>query len=142
MDKILIIDDEPAVVELVEAKLRTSGYETLTATNGRDGIEAAHASNPNLVLLDILMPEIDGFEVCRRLKADKETESIPIMFLSGKLLERDVVKGLELGADDYIIKPFSPRELVARIKHILESRATPKNMPSAPALAHLEQKIG
>lgn len=141
MDKILIIDDEPAIVELVEAKLRTSGYQTIAATNGRDGIAAAHASPPDLVLLDILMPEIDGFEVCRRLKADQVTKGIPIMFLSGKLLERDVVKGLELGADDYIIKPFSPRELVARIKHILESRATPENRPSAPSLAHLEQKI-
>jgi len=141
MEKILIIDDEPAIVELVEAKLRTSGYETLVATDGRAGIEAARALNPGLILLDILMPEIDGFEVCRRLKADKETIGIPIIFLSGKLLERDVVKGLELGAEDYIIKPFSPRELVARVKHILDSKAAPKQTRSAPFLAHLEQKI-
>jgi len=141
MKNILIIDDEPAVIELVEAKLKTSGYETSKATNGREGLDAAAADKPDLILLDILMPEIDGFEVCRRLKADKETCDIPVIFLSGKLLERDVIRGLELGAVDYIIKPFSPRELAARVKRVIESKGQPGQVTPSPVLAHLEHKI-
>lgn len=141
MERILIIDDEPAIIELVEAKLKTSGYETLKATNGREGLDTASADKPDLILLDILMPEIDGFEVCRRLKADKETCDIPIIFLSGKLLERDVIRGLKLGAVDYIIKPFSLRELAARLKRVLESKGQPGQATPSPVLARLEHKI-
>ncbi|HEB12659.1 MAG TPA: response regulator [Actinobacteria bacterium] len=141
MEKIVIADDEQAIVELISAKLRAMGYEITAANTGREAVEKTHLVNPDLVLLDILMPDIDGYEVCRQLKSDPKTKNIPIIFLSGKLMERDVIKGLELGAQDYILKPFSPRELAVRVRRVLDMKDKTKKSVPAPALSHLEQKI-
>lgn len=115
--KILAVDDEAAILELLELSLEKSGFEVVTAADGREAL--AKAVGVDLIVLDVMLPELDGFEVCRRLKLDKATQSIPIIMLTAKLDEIDKVLGLELGADDYMTKPFSPRELVARIKAVL-----------------------
>lgn len=113
---ILVADDERNIVDLVRMYLRNEGFEIETAANGREALEKARASQPSLVLLDIMMPEIDGLEVCRVLR--KETD-IPVIMLTARSDDVDKVVGLELGADDYISKPFNPRELVARVKAVL-----------------------
>ncbi len=123
--KILIVDDEESIRELLSVQLGKNGYEVLTAADGREALEKV--SEADLVLLDVMMPEPDGFEVCRRLKADKDWMAIPVIMLTAKVEEIDKVLGLELGADDYISKPFSFRELLARIKAVL--RRTYKNVP-------------
>jgi len=118
--KILVVDDEPEAVELVEFNLKGAGYEVSTAGDGAEALNKARRIQPNLVILDIMMPEIDGMEVCKLLRRDPATSTIPIIMLTAKASEVDRVLGLELGADDYVVKPFSPRELVLRVKKILE----------------------
>lgn len=120
--KILAVDDEMAIRELLAATLKRSGYEAVLAADGREALELA--AGVDLILLDVMLPELDGFEVCRQLKADRATQAIPIIMLTARMEEIDKVLGLELGADDYMTKPFSPRELVARIKAVLR-RAKP-----------------
>ena len=115
--KILAVDDEDSIRELLEMQLKRNGYETLTAADGKAALE--QAAQADLVLLDVMLPGIDGFEVCRRLKADPSTQAIPVIMLTAKAEEIDKVLGLELGADDYMVKPFSVRELLARIKAVL-----------------------
>ncbi len=117
--KILIVEDDRDIVEMVAYNLKEEGYETLSALNGEDGVQLARKRQPNLIILDIMLPLIDGFEVCKILKNDDMTADIPIIILSAKSQETDKVVGLELGADDYVTKPFSPRELIARIRAIL-----------------------
>lgn len=119
-EKILVVDDEPEIVELLSDYLAAEGYSVTPASNGREALEKAKAERPDLVLLDIMMPALDGFEVCRILRAQS---NIPIIMLSAKQQEGDKVLGLGLGADDYIAKPFSPREVVARVRAQLR-RAT------------------
>ncbi len=114
--KILVVDDEPAVTDLLIYNLRKSGYEALVATDGREALRLACQANPDLVLLDLMIPEIDGLDVCRELR---KTSSVPIIMITARGEEIDRVVGLELGADDYISKPFSVRELMARIKAVL-----------------------
>jgi phosphate regulon transcriptional regulator PhoB len=118
-DRILIIEDDHDIVEMLEYNLSQAGYETFSALNGEDGVGLAAKEKPDLVILDIMLPIIDGFEVCRTLKNDDTTAHIPIIILSAKSQETDKVVGLELGADDYVTKPFSPRELIARTRAIL-----------------------
>ena len=117
--KILIVEDDRDIVEMVEYNLREEGYATLSALNGEDGVNLAISEQPDLIILDIMLPVMDGFEVCRALKSDGTTAHIPIIILSAKSQETDKVVGLELGADDYVTKPFSPRELIARIRAIM-----------------------
>jgi two-component system phosphate regulon response regulator PhoB len=117
--KILIVEDDRDIVEMVEYNLKQEGYVTVHAFNGEKGIELADKEKPDLIILDLMLPAIDGFEVCKRLKQQQSTSLIPIIILSAKSRETDKVVGLELGADDYITKPFSPRELIARIKAVL-----------------------
>jgi two-component system phosphate regulon response regulator PhoB len=119
MPKILIVDDEPDAVELVEFNLKSAGFEVVTAGDGNEALKKARASLPDLVVLDLMLPEVDGLEVCKILRRDPATSAIPIIMLTAKAAEIDRVLGLELGADDYITKPFSPRELVLRIKNLL-----------------------
>lgn len=114
--KILIVDDEPNIVELVKFNLENAGYETLTAYNGLEGLEIIKKEKVDLVILDIMLPGLDGIEVCRRIR---EESNLPILMLSARDSEMDRILGLELGADDYLTKPFSPRELLARVKAIL-----------------------
>jgi len=118
--KILIVDDEPEAVELVEFNLRQAGFDTTTAADGEEALKKAKAQLPALVVLDLMLPEIDGLEVCKLLRRDSSTSKIPILMLTAKAAEIDRVLGLELGADDYVTKPFSPRELILRVKKILQ----------------------
>lgn len=115
--QILVVDDEASIRELLAFNLKKNGYHVETAADGRDAL--AKAPKADLVLLDIMLPEIDGFEVCRRLKSSPQTSGIPIIMLTAKAEEIDRVLGLEMGADDYVVKPFSMRELIARVKAVL-----------------------
>ncbi len=118
--KILVVDDEPDLVELIETNLTAAGFEVLQAGDGRDALEKARESQPQLILLDVMLPEMDGLEVCKLLRSDVRTRSIPIVMLTARTAEIDRVLGLELGADDYVTKPFSTRELVLRVKKLLQ----------------------
>ncbi len=117
--KILLVDDERNIAEAVKYNLDKEGFRTLVAFDGAKGLELARRELPDLILLDWMLPEVDGLEVCRLLKAGEKTRHLPIIMLTVKSGETDKVLGLEMGADDYITKPFSPRELVARIKAVL-----------------------
>ena len=119
--QILVVDDEAPIRELLSFNLKKSGYEVEMAADGRTALQKAPEAD--LVLLDIMLPEVDGLEVCRRLKADPQTSGIPIIMLTAKAEEIDRVLGLELGADDYVVKPFSMRELLARVKAVLRRSA-------------------
>lgn len=121
-EKILVIDDEETTVQLIGLLLERRGYEVIKAFRAEDGLRKAYRHQPDLVLLDIMMPDMDGWEVCRRLR---ELSDVPILFLTALTDTRDVVKGLEMGADDYIVKPYDNDELVARIRAHL--RRVPKN---------------
>lgn len=121
--KILVIDDDENICELVELYLLKDGFEVVTAENGKDGMEKFEKEKPDLVILDIMMPEMDGWEVCRAIKKKWST---PIMMLSAKGETFDKVLGLELGADDYVVKPFEPKELVARVKAVLRRSGAQK----------------
>ncbi|MBN2139132.1 MAG: response regulator transcription factor [Sedimentisphaerales bacterium] len=116
---ILIVEDDRDIMEMVEYNLAEEGYDTFSALDGKVGVELAAKHHPDLIILDVMLPVMDGFEVCRALKNDSSTADIPIIILSAKSQETDKVLGLELGADDYVTKPFSPRELIARIRAIL-----------------------
>ena len=117
--RILIADDEPAIVDLVRQLLMRRGYEVMTAPDGDAALQAIYDLRPDLVVLDLMLPKLSGWEVCRRVKEDKEVRDIPILMLTARREERDLVEGLELGADDYVKKPFSTAELDARIAAIL-----------------------
>lgn len=119
MQKILVVDDDAHIREVVCFALRHAGYGTIDANNGRRALDLAARERPALVILDIMMPELDGIAVCRRLQASSD---VPIIFLTSKDEEMDRIVGLELGADDYVVKPFSPRELVARVNAVLRRR--------------------
>ncbi len=116
---ILIIEDEEHIVELIKFNLESNGYKVSYAFNGRDGIKRVEMEKPDLVLLDLMLPEVDGIDVCNRIKNNRELKQIPIIMLTAKSSETDKIIGLEIGADDYITKPFSIRELLTRIKVIL-----------------------
>jgi two-component system phosphate regulon response regulator PhoB len=122
--KILIVDDEPDAVELVDFNLKSAGYDVVTAADGADALRKARTFSPDLVVLDLMLPEVDGLEVCKILRRDPATQGIPIILLTAKAAEIDRVLGLELGADDYVTKPFSPRELVLRVKGLLRRGQT------------------
>src|SRR5436190_10591973 len=118
--KILVVDDEPEAVELVEFNLKQAGFSVVSAIDGAEALKKARAVLPGLIVLDLMIPEVDGLEVCKMLRRDPATATIPIIMLTAKAAETDRVLGLELGADDYLTKPFSPRELVLRVKKLLE----------------------
>ena len=117
--RILVVDDEPDALELAEINLHAAGFSVLLADDGADALKQARQKKPDLIVLDVMLPEMDGMEVCKTLRQDPATASIPIIMLTAKAAEIDRVLGLELGADDYLTKPFSPRELVLRIKGLL-----------------------
>jgi two-component system phosphate regulon response regulator PhoB len=124
--KILVVDDEPDAVELVEFNLKGAGFDVVTAGNGEEALKKARSFAPDLILLDLMLPEVDGLEVCKILRRDPATSAVPIIMLTAKAAELDRVLGLELGADDYVTKPFSPRELVLRVKNLLRRRTEPE----------------
>lgn len=117
-ERILIVDDEPDILELVRYNLDQAGYKTSCVTSGEEALKVTRSAPPDLIVLDLMLPGIDGLDVCRILKADDEAKTIPILMLSARGEESDIIKGLELGAEDYITKPFSPRVLVARVKAV------------------------
>ena len=122
--RILVVDDEPEAVELVEFNLKQAGYTVTTAADGAEALKKARSQPPDLIVLDVMLPEMDGFEICKTLRLETITSKLPIIMLTAKAAEIDRVLGLELGADDYLTKPFSPRELLLRIKKILARGAT------------------
>ena len=128
--KILIVDDEPRYVRLMEANLLTEGYQVIPAYNGQEALNLVTTQKPELVILDIMMPVIDGFTVCERIR---EFSNIPIIIVTAKGEERDRVRGLDLGADDYIVKPFSATELLARVRAVLR-RAQKSDMMLQPSI--------
>jgi len=126
--KILVVDDEIYIVHILDFSLGMEGYEVLTALDGEQALEKARAEKPDLVVLDIMMPKLDGYETCKRLKADDTTKAIPVILLSAKGRNVDQKVGFEVGADDYITKPFSPRKLVERINAILGQGSSQQRM--------------
>ena len=118
-ETVLLIEDEKAIAELVKYNLDKEGFRVLTASKGDEGLSRAQKEKPDLILLDLMLPEMGGLEICKTLKQNYKTASVPIIILTAKSEETDRVLGLELGADDYVTKPFSPRELVARIRAVL-----------------------
>jgi two-component system, OmpR family, phosphate regulon response regulator PhoB len=117
--RVLIIEDERDIRDLLAFHLEREGYTVAKAGNGAEGLRLARAASPDLILLDLMLPEMDGFEVCRRLRQDPATQGVPLVMLTARGDEVDRVLGLELGADDYVVKPFSPREVVARVRAVL-----------------------
>jgi two-component system phosphate regulon response regulator PhoB len=118
-EKIVVIEDEADILEVIEYNLAREGYRILTSRDGEEGLALAKREAPSLVLLDLMLPTLDGIEVCRLLKSDPVTSAIPVIMVTAKGEESDAVLGLGLGADDYVKKPFSPKELVARVKAVL-----------------------
>lgn len=133
--KILVVDDEFAILELIKYNLQKEGFSVLTATHGTKALSIARAENPNLVVLDLMLPDMSGLDVCRILRNDTLTSNIPIIMATAKTEDIDIISGLDIGADDYITKPFSPKVLVARVKSLLrrtqENRET--NLQEKPA---------
>ncbi len=121
-EKVLVVEDEEDVLELVRYNLDKEGYQVVTAITGEEGVKVARKELPDLVLLDLMLPGLDGLDVCRILKNDPTTAHLPIVMLTAKGEEADIVTGLELGADDYITKPFSPRVMMARVKAALRRK--------------------
>ncbi len=123
-EKILVVDDEEDILELVRFNLSKEGYQVICAATGEKAVEMARAELPDLMVLDLMLPGMDGLEAAKFLKNNPETQNIPIVMLTAKGEESDVVTGLELGADDYVVKPFSPRILLARVKAVLRRKQT------------------
>jgi two-component system phosphate regulon response regulator PhoB len=123
-EKILIIEDDADIRELILYNLAREGYKALEARDGREGLEKAGSESVNLILLDLMLPGLGGLEICKELKGDSGTADIPIIMVTAKGEESDIVIGLELGADDYLVKPFSPKVLLARIRAVLRRRET------------------
>lgn len=120
-DKILIIDDDPVLVELIQYNLEKEGYDVCTARNGQEGIRSFFTNRPNLIILDLMMPKMNGYEVCKRIR---EMTDVPIVILTAKGREEDIIKGLDLGADDYLTKPFRVGVLLARVRAVLRRART------------------
>jgi len=127
--RVLVVEDEPDVAELIRYNLVKEGWEVLTASSGAEALKRVREARPDVVLLDIMVPQLNGWEVCRRLKEDPETRAIPVIMVTGRVEEGDKVLGFELGADDYVTKPFSPRELIARIRAVARRRVVVEEDP-------------
>ncbi|NTV52070.1 MAG: response regulator transcription factor [Candidatus Firestonebacteria bacterium] len=125
--KILIVEDDRDIAELIQYNLAKEGYTVVSANNGEKGFQLAKSSLPDLIVLDLMLPGMDGLEVCKLLKAEPKTQGIPVVMLTAKSEESDVVTGLELGAEDYIAKPFSPKILVARLRTVLRRKQKKTN---------------
>jgi len=135
--KILLVDDEPDQLELIDTNLTSAGFDVLKAESGAEALRQARALRPQLILLDVMLPGLDGLEVCKLLRRDPATCSIPIVMLTARATEIDRVLGLELGADDYITKPFSMRELVLRVKKLLQRQPASQAQEEAEGQIHL-----
>ena len=140
--KILIVDDEPDALEVLGFKLRESGYVPLFAKDGTRALTIARDERPALIVLDLMLPEVDGLEVCKILRRDPNTAAIPIIMLTARAAEMDRVLGLELGADDYVTKPFSPRELLLRIKKLLVRTQSSEDTSAELRMGELTLDVG
>jgi DNA-binding response OmpR family regulator len=127
--RILVVDDEPDTRELIDFNLKTAGYDVTTAEDGAEALRKARRNSPDLIILDVMLPELDGLQVCKILHADPATARVPILMLTAKAAEVDRILGLELGAKDYLTKPFSPRELVLRVRNLLAPREEEESKP-------------
>jgi two-component system phosphate regulon response regulator PhoB len=135
-ETILAVEDEDDIAELIRYNLEREGYRVFTMSTGEAALEEAVRRTPNLVLLDLMLPGVDGLEVCRRLRADNRTANVPVIMVTARGEEADVVAGLELGADDYVVKPFSPRVLLARTRTVLRRRRQPPSDANTPLTVH------
>jgi two-component system alkaline phosphatase synthesis response regulator PhoP len=124
--KILVVDDEVYIVHILDFSLRMEGYEVITALDGEQALERVKSDHPDLIVLDIMMPKLDGYDACRKLRADPQTADVPIILLSAKGRNVDQRMGYDAGATDYITKPFSPRKLVEKINTILQATKLPR----------------
>ena len=123
--KILIVDDETAMVKMLKMRLEANNYEVITAYDGQEGLEKAKSENPDLIILDLMLPKIDGYKVCRMLKFDDKYKNIPIILFFARAQESDKQTGQLVGADDYVTKPFEPKDLLEKIKRLLDSKSIP-----------------
>jgi two-component system phosphate regulon response regulator PhoB len=137
-DLVLVVDDEPHIVALVGYHLAKAGYRVVTATTGTDAVDEARRERPSLVILDLMLPGISGFEVLKRIRADANTRDIAVLMLTARRDELDRIEGLSLGADDYLTKPFSPQELVLRVKAILRRVGTPASAHQVVSIGSLQ----
>jgi two-component system phosphate regulon response regulator PhoB len=137
-DLVLVVDDEPHIVALVAYHLAKAGYRVVTATTGTDAVDEARRERPSLVILDLMLPGISGFEVLKRIRADANTRDIAVLMLTARRDELDRIEGLSLGADDYLTKPFSPQELVLRVKAILRRVGTPASAHDVVSIGSLQ----
>jgi CheY-like chemotaxis protein len=117
--KILICDDDPAILRVIQVNLEVEGYDVVTAHHGEEALEVAHAEHPDLIILDIMMPRMDGYQACEALKAAEDTKQIPVIFLSAKAQASDIEKGKSYGVDDYLTKPFDPSDLIDVVERLL-----------------------
>ena len=117
--RVLICDDDPVILRLIQVNLELEGYEVLLAHDGEKAIEVAQAGRPDLIILDIMMPRLDGYQTCERLKADDSTKEIPVVFLSAKAQQSDIEKGRTFGVSEYVTKPFDPNDLVDVVERVL-----------------------
>ncbi len=135
-ESVLVVEDEEDILELIRYNLAKEGYQVVCALTGEDGLVKAYHGSPNLVLLDLMLPGLDGLEVCKRLKRDPRTQHVPVVMVTARGEEADIVTGLELGADDYVTKPFSPRVLIARVRAVLRRHGRSIPEDSAPVTIH------
>ncbi|OGV62405.1 MAG: DNA-binding response regulator [Lentisphaerae bacterium RIFOXYA12_FULL_48_11] len=135
--KILVVEDDEDIMELISFNLKKEGYFVVKAFTGEEALKQAQAASPDIVLLDVMLPEIDGLEVCRNLKSGEKTKNIPVIMVTAKGEESDVVAGLELGAEDYVVKPFRPKELVARVRAVLRRKS--QSQDPAPEIIKIDE---
>ena len=136
-EKILLVDDEKDIVKMLDYNLKKEGYKAVSAYDGEKALDSARREIPDLIILDLMLPGMDGLEVCKLLKKEPKTSHIPIIMLTAKTQEADKIVGLELGADDYVTKPFSPRELLARVKAILRRGKEKEKLPEVLKIGDL-----
>ena len=117
--KILICDDDPAILRVIQVNLEVEGYDVVTAHHGEQALEVAHAEHPDLIILDIMMPRLDGYQTCEQLKAADDTKEIPVIFLSAKAQASDIEKGKSFGVEEYLTKPFDPTDLIDVVERLL-----------------------
>jgi phosphate regulon transcriptional regulator PhoB len=133
--RVLVVEDEPDVAEMLRYNLGKEGYDVRVAGNGADALRQVKEVRPDVILLDIMVPQLNGWEICRRLRQDRETSAIPVIMVTGRVEEGDKVLGFEMGADDYVTKPFSPRELVARVRAVIRRGRLGDDAASQPLRA-------
>jgi len=125
MARVLIVDDDEFIGQLIQLKVTQLGYEVVRARDGEEGLRAAEAARPDVILLDLMMPRMNGLEMCRKLRAEEWGKEIPVVMLTARAQDRDIERGFAVGATDYLVKPFSPRELQARLRAMMERTAHP-----------------